>query len=243
MALPHPQEKSAGTHEKAAKGSAPLADLAYQQIKRMLLVNELVAGQKLRYQDIASKLKVSQTPVIHALTRLENEGLVASEANKGFFVPELDLNEARELYEMRQTIECFLIGRTAALIKEGQIAQLQDLMAAHKKFRGEMYTRERLWCDAKFHLAIASFSGHATGERFLRQVFDRLVLRYRPERFSMARMSEAEQEHSQVFEALMAHNPDKAAEVMERHIKRGCEHIMEGLEQEAQFRKSFLPWD
>lgn len=58
------------------KNAQTLVEKAYQQIKLMLLNDELVAGQKLRYQDIAKRLEMSQTPVNLALVRLENEGLV-----------------------------------------------------------------------------------------------------------------------------------------------------------------------
>ncbi len=75
----------------------------------MFLLNELVAGQKLRYQDIARRLLMSQTPVIQALSPSGNEGLVASEANKGFYVPELDLEEARQLYDVRLALEVHLV--------------------------------------------------------------------------------------------------------------------------------------
>ena len=220
----------------------PLVEKCCQQIKRMLLVDELVAGQKLRYQDIATKLGVSQTPVIMALTRLENEHLVRSEANRGFFVPELDLEEARELYELRGIIECFLIKQTVAIITNKQLNQLKKLMKEHQGFRGESYTRERLWCDARIHLALASFSEHQVGITFLGQVFDRLFLRYRPDRLSAQRMLESEEQHNQLLEALAARDGNKAAKLLGVHIQKGSQHILEGLRRQAELRKAMAPW-
>lgn len=225
------------------RNATPLAEQAYQEIKRMFMVNQLVAGQKLRYQDIARRLSMSQTPVIQALTRLETEGLVASEANKGFFVPELDLDEARELYEMRVILEGFLIRRAARHVTVEQLRELLGLVEEHRRVRGEIYTRERLWHDAKLHLAIASYSRHQSGLRFLRQIFERLVLRYRPERLSRDRMSGAEQEHRQIYEALCEHDGERAAAILEDHIVKGGEHILDGLEQDERYRSSFSPWD
>lgn len=221
------------------KGSEPLAERAYHQIKRMLLLNELVAGQKIRYQDLTNKLKVSQTPVILALTRLENEGLVKSQANRGFFVPELDLEEARELYEVRAVMESFLIRATAENISDEQLAHLRELMDQHRALRSEVYRRERLWQDAKLHLALAAMSGHRIGEQILRQVFDRLYLRYRPERLSSVRMQEAETEHEALFEALSAHDGARAEKLLRSHIERGTYHMLKGLREDFQLRDSF----
>ncbi len=225
------------------KSSLPLAERAYQQIKRMLLVRELVPEQKLRYQDIAKKIKVSQTPVILALTRLENEGLVKSQTNKGFYVPELDLAELRELYEMRAVIESFLVEGVAGDINDQQLEQLSVLMKEHRSFHTKVYTLQRLLCDAKFHLALASFSGHQVGEKYLRQVFDRLYLRYRPESLPAVRMLEAEQEHEQILQALMERNPAEAAGRLRRHIEHGREHMLQGLQKDAEYRDALTAWD
>jgi len=228
---------------KADNSSASLSDRAYHHIKRMLLVNELVAGQKIRYRDIAKKLNVSQTPVILALTRLENEGLVRSEANKGFRVPELDLEEARELYEMRAVIEAWLVKGTAKTISDEQIEKLEGLMAEHQAIRGESYCRERLWCDARLHLALASFSGHQIGIRVLREIFDRLYLRYRPERLSTVRLQEAEEEHNNFLAALKKHDARKASSLLEAHINHGQVRMLEGIKHDLEMRDHLDPWD
>lgn len=241
LAETKPQAKSA-SGKKSGRNSVSLVERAYQQIKRMLFLGELVAGQRLRYQDIAQRIKVSQTPVILALTRLENEGLVCSEAHKGFYVPQIDLDEARELYEMRALIESFLVRSTARAVSQEQLEQLKVLMKEHRAIQGSSYPRERLWCDARLHITLASFSGHRVGEMFLRQIFDRLYLMYRPERLGLERMLETEQEHEALWEALRAREGERAGELLHGHIQRGQRHILEGLEQEVQFRNNFNPW-
>jgi DNA-binding GntR family transcriptional regulator len=230
------------TAKKAAKNSSSLSDQAYQHIKRMLLVNHLVAGQKIRYRDIAKKLNMSQTPVILALTRLENEGLVRSEANKGFRVPELDLEEARELYQMRTLLEVWLIKETAKNITDEQIKEFEGLAKKHRSILGEIYSRERLWADARLHLALASFSGHRIGTRMLREIFDRLYLRYRPEHLSTVRMNETEKEHKDLLDALKKRDARKAASIMEDHIVRGQKRMLAGIKEEMEMRDTLDPW-
>ena len=224
------------------KNAQTLVEKAYQQIKLMLLNDELVAGQKLRYQDIAKRLEMSQTPVNLALVRLENEGLVHWEANKGYSVPELDLEEARELYELRVLLEGFLVEKAAERISDDDLSELRLLLDGHRSVRGEVYCRERLWCDARIHLAIARYSGHKNGTVYLRQLFDRIYLRYRPERLSIERLNEAEHQHEDLFKALAAHDVQAAKQVMTHHVSMGQERMLKGIRSQVEERSRIKLW-
>lgn len=224
------------------KNSQTLVEKAYQQIKLMLLNDELVAGQKLRYQDIAKRLDMSQTPVNSALVRLENEGLVHWEANKGYSVPELDLDEARELYELRVLLEGFLVSEAAQHVTDDNLSELRLLLDGHRSVRGEVYCRERLWCDARIHMAIARYSGHKNGVSYLRQLFDRIYLRYRPERLSIERLAEAERQHEDLFKALAAHNVQDAKEIMTHHIIVGQNRMLKGIQTQVEERSRIKLW-
>ncbi len=224
------------------KNAQTLVEKACQQIKLMLLNDELVAGQKLRYQDIAKRLGMSQTPVNLALTRLENEGLVRWEANKGYSIPELNLEEARELYELRVLLEGFLAAKAAKRVTPGDLEGLRQLLAEHRAARSEVYCRERLWCDARIHLAIASYSGHRNGVTCLRQLFDRIYLRYRPERLSIERLAEAEEQHEQLFQALAAHDETRARELMQHHVAVGQERMLMGIQDRVEERSKVKLW-
>ena len=68
-----------------------LAQKAFQGIRQMLFYNEIIPGQKIKYQDLADKIGVSITPVIHALKWLEFKNIVSHEPNRGYFVNEVSL--------------------------------------------------------------------------------------------------------------------------------------------------------
>jgi DNA-binding GntR family transcriptional regulator len=222
------------------KAASTLSDKAYRQIKNMFLTDQLVSGQKLPYQDLARRLGMSQTPVIMALVRLEYEGLVRSEANRGFFVPAIDLNEARELYEVRILLEVFLVPAVVANLDAAHLAGIRALRDAHRRIRGHVYKRERLLRDAHFHLGLAAVSGNQVVLQILARVFDLLYLRYKPEILSPQRQEEAEVEHQAVFEALRARDPDLAARRLREHLVRGKDRILSGLHAEERQRQGML---
>jgi DNA-binding GntR family transcriptional regulator len=222
------------------KGASNLSERAYRQLKNMFLTDQLVSGQKLPYQDLAKRLDMSQTPVMMALVRLEYEGLVRSEANKGFYVPALDLNEAKELYGVRLLLEVHLMPSVIENMCDERLSEVESLLEAHRQVRGPVYKRERLLRDADFHLGIAAVSGNLVIGSILGRVFDLLYLRYKPEILSALRQDEAEVEHLSIFEALRGRDPSAAAGRLREHIARGRDRILTGLQEEEVQRRTIM---
>ena len=85
---------------------------AYMGIRRMFFLNEIIPGQKISYGDLANRLNMSTTPVIQALKRLEFQGLVRHEPNRGYYTENVSLEEITEIYEFREIIEVALLPKT-----------------------------------------------------------------------------------------------------------------------------------
>ncbi|MEM2146437.1 MAG: GntR family transcriptional regulator, partial [Candidatus Jordarchaeaceae archaeon] len=79
------------------------------KIKEMLYKQKLIPGQKIIYEELAKTFKISLTPIINALSRLEQEGLVVLVHNRGYFVKEISEKEAEDLIEARQSLEEYSI--------------------------------------------------------------------------------------------------------------------------------------
>lgn len=62
------------------------ADAVYEALQNAILSGRLAEGERLRQQEVAAQWGVSQTPVREAFRRLEAEGLVDYEENKGVVV-------------------------------------------------------------------------------------------------------------------------------------------------------------
>ena len=88
-----------------------LSGQVYRQIKALILCDEILPGQKLHHQELSERLGVSRTPIREALTRLVQEGYVALLPNRGFTCKEIRLQEANELYQLRDALEAFAVER------------------------------------------------------------------------------------------------------------------------------------
>ena len=62
------------------------ADVVYEALQSSIMSGTIAEGERLRQQEIAQRWGVSQTPVREAFRRLEAEGLVEYEENRGVVV-------------------------------------------------------------------------------------------------------------------------------------------------------------
>src|SRR5574342_929401 len=114
-------------HSKSsARGAENLSARVYNQIKDLILCNEILPGQKLHHQGLSERLGVSRTPVREALTRLVQEGYVSFLPNRGFTCKEIRLQEAEELYELREALEAFTVEKAIENLTDGALDQLRS---------------------------------------------------------------------------------------------------------------------
>lgn len=95
-------------------GHRPVGELVYTAIRLAILRNIFSPGQRLVTEELASRMKVSRTPVREAIRKLEIDGLVKGEPWRGVVVAELPpLEEMEEFYSLRGALEG-LVGFFAA---------------------------------------------------------------------------------------------------------------------------------
>src|SRR3990172_2747308 len=116
-------------HQVKTRAPENLSARVYNQIKSLILSNEVMPGQKLHHQHLSERLGVSRTPVREALTRLVQEGYVSFLPNRGFTCKEIRLQEAEELYELREAMEAFAVEKeepTACTIRRGGLPPIKS---------------------------------------------------------------------------------------------------------------------
>lgn len=82
------------------------------RIRTMVLVGDLLPGQKVLQGDLAERLGVSRIPVREALATLHAEGVLEHRPNTGFTVARFSGDDLAEIYLMRRLLEAELIRAT-----------------------------------------------------------------------------------------------------------------------------------
>jgi DNA-binding GntR family transcriptional regulator len=226
------------TTKTKARAGENLSTRAYGQIKHLILCNEIMPGQKLSHQQLSERLGVSRTPVREALTRLVQEGYVSFLPKRGFTCKEIRLQEAEELYELREALEAFAVEKAVEGSTEEALEQLKNKMQIYGRDVGNRFTRERLVYDQDVHLAIARMSGNETLHNMLSHVFERIVLKRRTDGiYDAARGTLAHQEHLALFAAMERRDTADAVAIMRSHIQAGRQNVMADLRQRQAIRE------
>ncbi|MGJ9412698.1 GntR family transcriptional regulator [Aeromicrobium sp. CF4.19] len=92
-----------------------------KELRAAILDGELPGGTRLLQSEIGERLGVSTTPVREALRDLVTEGLVFFDAHRGAVVRALQLDEVREIYELRMTLEPLLVQRVLDRIDDAAL--------------------------------------------------------------------------------------------------------------------------
>src|SRR4051794_27947375 len=106
-----------------------LRDDIVDQLAELIIDGGL--SERLKEVDLAGQLGVSRTPLREALLVLERDGLVASEANKGFRVVPLSEQRVRELFPILGALEALAV-RTG---QDALVARASHLRAVNKQIK------------------------------------------------------------------------------------------------------------
>jgi DNA-binding GntR family transcriptional regulator len=204
---------------------------AYMGIRRMFFLNEIIPGQKISYGDLAKRLEMSTTPVIQALKRLEYQGLVRHEPNRGYYTENISLKEITEIYEFRELIETSLLPKTISRIDKKGLKVLKKALDSHLEAVRDVYLKERLLRDKDFHLVLAKLSGCSIQFNTLKSLFDLLYLKYRGNIIFVTPMETVDSEHIKLYDYIVESNFDGAVSVLRQHILNVKEHAIMSIER------------
>jgi DNA-binding GntR family transcriptional regulator len=206
-------------------------EFAYQRIKDLILRYEFKPGQKLTQEGLAARLGVSLTPVREALRILEKEGYAAPVRNRGFFVGEISLKEAEELFEVREALEVLSVEKATKYADETFLHALDACTREYQHVVTQALTRERILMDQRFHLLIARQADNETLRRTLEHVFERITLKRKIEGAPPARGIVAYDEHVVILKAIREGDVDRARDLVGVHVRNAKDAVLRQLRE------------
>ncbi len=218
-----------GTKKKKTKED--FTQEAYMGIRRMFFLNEIIPAQKISYGDLAKRLNMSTTPVIQALKRLEFQGLVRHEPNRGYYTENISLEEITEIYEFRELIEVSLLPATIERMTKPRLSKLKKALDSHLDAVRDIYLKDRLLKDMELHLTLAQLSGNKIRINTLKALFDLLYLKYRGNILFVTPMETVDAEHQKLYEDIASGNLEGAQTILSQHISNVKKHAILSIER------------
>ncbi|HUQ09680.1 MAG TPA: GntR family transcriptional regulator [Steroidobacteraceae bacterium] len=195
-----------------------LSDRLVDVLRDYILSGAIEADLPIRQDALAAQLRVSKIPLREALARLEQDGLVISQPNRGFFVQRMTPEEAEEIYALRLKLEPDAAAHACLIATEAdQEAARQSLAAfdidaaAHKPTVGAL--------NRAFHLALVKPGGNRITTNIVSRLHilaDRYVRKHLEPR---GRVPRAEAEHHEMLDAWVKRKDAKVRKMLTEHLE------------------------
>ncbi|WP_269713827.1 GntR family transcriptional regulator [Caulobacter sp. NIBR2454] len=209
-----------------------LSDQVYGLVRERILSGQIAPGGVIRQDALAAELGVSKIPLREAMARLEQDGLLTSHANRGFFVAPLSAGEAEEVFALRLKIE----PEAAALASQradddDRVAARMALMAMGAQT--DQQAPEAVHLNREFHMGMVRPSGlmvttqlierlHVLAERYVRVHLE-----------PRERHLRAADEHHALLEAWLAGDAVTVERLVHDHIAGALTDLREQLGRAA----------
>ena len=192
----------------------------YERIREAIISGQFRPGTKLTVDILSEELKVSRTPVKEALVRLEREGLVESIPRRGMFVTKIDIEDAIEIYELREVLEGFAVRKFCENLDLDVLNELKKLLKEGERYVIQGKLEKYSDIDEKFHKTIWDKSKNRRLFKFLENIRSQIRLLMTSSVNIPGRAEESLKEHKNIIKALEERNPDLAEEYMRLHIRK-----------------------
>src|SRR4051812_5792482 len=151
----------------------PLAQAAYDLIKRAIIRCDLEPGQQVTEEQLAERFGLSRATVRPALKRLYQEQLVQTITRQRYVIPAITLKDAQDLFDLRVLLEPAAARRAAGRVDAEQLRKLDQLCRAQYKPGDRESAEAFLRANTEFHVTVARASGNALMAEVIRNLLDR----------------------------------------------------------------------
>ncbi|WP_353474724.1 GntR family transcriptional regulator [Salipiger sp. H15] len=144
-------------------------DQATRLIREDILSGRIAPGERLKTAELAKRLGFSTMPLREALRKLEGEGLVAIEPNRGATVRQLDRAYITDLFELNTELRIFAVRRGMAALTLERIRELETLAAEYRAHLDAGEDLEAIDTNRRFNARLVEYGGNREALRvFLR---------------------------------------------------------------------------
>ena len=186
-------------------------------LSNLLLGGRLPPGTKLVEQKIAKVFGVSRERIRKVLHRLGHERLLDLIPNRGAFVAEPTLEEARRIYDARRIVEAGIVLDLADGLSKDGVEALERHLSLEEEAVAADDRPASIRLSGHFHLLLAQMTGSEFVERQLQELVSRtamMVAFYEPRTLSAC----ACDEHASIIRALVKRDGAAAARAMKSHL-------------------------
>jgi DNA-binding GntR family transcriptional regulator len=211
----------ARTHAPEREAERPVCsrvEVTYQRLKRDIMEGVYTPRQRLIETDIAPILGVSRATLRAALLRLQHEGFVEIQPNRGAQVRAFSIEEATRILQVREVLDGLAAGLAAEKATAAQLAELHDIVVEMEKMLAADDLLGHLPLVGRFHQRMIEMAGNEFIEQFLSMLRAPLIRHQFRVILVPGRKDASLAEHREILAYLTGHDATGAERAMRRHI-------------------------
>lgn len=195
-----------------------LREQALVIVRQAIVSGEIGPDEIYSASALATRLGVSNSPVREAMLTLVNQGILEPVRNRGYRIVPIGEHDLDEIGELRRMLE---VPGVVALVDRASDEEIEAL----RPVATEIDTAARagdvplfLEADRRFHLGLLELGGNARLVSTVAQLRDQTRLYGVSALAEQGVLQRTAPEHFQILDALLARDPERAAEVMTCHL-------------------------
>jgi len=205
---------------------------AYHKLREAIVSGQYHPNERLVEASIAQRMGAGRTAVRAALVRLDQEGLVEIEPNRGARVRLISDREALEIEEVRAALEGMLARRAATRVTAEDLSALRQVIT---KMRERVEAGDSIGyseLNATFHQRIWTAADHPTASHLLGSLKSQGIRFQYQTALRPGRAQRSLREHEAIFGALKAHDEDSAETAMREHLAEVLDTLRWAIESQ-----------
>jgi DNA-binding GntR family transcriptional regulator len=204
----------------ASLGARVAADL-----RRAILTGRRRPGERLVEDRLSEEMGVSRVPIREALRTLAAEGLVELQPRRGASVADVSKDVARDLVEVRATLEALNARLAARNHEPGIIEELRQVLKEGNAAARSRNVDDLVRLNGAFHDKLAQAGRNSILWDIMRTLRERTNLVFAAN--GARRAQQDWDEHSKILAAVIDGDEQLAEMLAARHVKRAAEAALE----------------
>jgi DNA-binding GntR family transcriptional regulator len=198
-----------------------LSQRVAEELRRAILTNRRRPGDRLIEDRLSEELGVSRIPIREALRVLAGEGLVEVQPRRGASVADVSPEVARDLVEVRATLEGLNARLAARHHDRAIVEELRRVLKEGNRAARSKNVDDLVRLNGEFHDKLAEAGRNSILWDIMRTLRERTSLVFAT---NTARRAEQDwDEHSKILAAVIDGDEDLASMLATRHVHRAAE--------------------
>lgn len=204
------------------------------RVRDDIVAGTLPLGSRLTLDLLAARYSVGHMPIREALRQLEGEGLVVLAPNRCARVRAVDVEFARNIFDLRMAIEGMLTRRAAERIEPAHLARLAAIEARFEAHARRLDFVRLLGINREFHDLINGVAANPEAAQVLARHWRVITALWNLHGYGKQRVAGVISDHRQIIDALAAHDAEAAASLAIAHAAKAKQALIgRMLEREA----------